>query len=63
MKISQLALLFLPAWALAYTEADYDSGKVHQMIMDRKHVCWHQSLEQTRTNQCSGILGEAQKGR
>lgn len=39
MKFLQLALLFLPACAVAYTEADYDSGKVHQMIMDRKHVC------------------------
>jgi len=38
MKLSQLALLLLPALATAYTEAEYDDGKVHQMIMDRKHV-------------------------
>ncbi|KAI4716835.1 hypothetical protein E4T48_06957 [Aureobasidium sp. EXF-10727] len=40
MRFSQLAVLLLPAWACAYTEADYDSGKVHQMIMDRKHSSW-----------------------
>lgn len=39
MKLSQLALLLLPALVTAYTEAEYDDGKVHQMIMDRKHVC------------------------
>jgi hypothetical protein len=38
MRFSHLALLLLPAWAIAYTEADYESGKVHEMIMDRKHV-------------------------
>jgi hypothetical protein len=38
MRLSQLVLLLLPVWATAYTEADYDSGKVHEMIMDRKHV-------------------------
>lgn len=40
MKFLHLALLLLPTWVSAYTEADYDSGKVHQMIMDRKHASW-----------------------
>lgn len=44
MKLSQLALLLLPAWACAYTEADYDTGKVHQMIMDRKHVSFSRNV-------------------
>ena len=44
MKLSQLALLLLPAWACAYTEADYDTGKVHQMIMDRKHVSFTRNV-------------------
>jgi hypothetical protein len=39
MKFKQLALLLLPAWACAYTEAEYESGDVHQMIMNRKEVC------------------------
>lgn len=38
MRLSQLFVLLLPALATAYTEAEYDDGKVHQMIMDRKHV-------------------------
>jgi hypothetical protein len=38
MRFSHLAVLLLPAWTAAYTEADYESGKVHEMIMDRKHV-------------------------
>jgi hypothetical protein len=41
MRFSHLALLLLPAWATAYTEAEYESGKVHEMIMDRKHVSLH----------------------
>ena len=44
MKLSQLALLLLPVWACAYTEADYDTGKVHQMIMDRKHVSFSRNV-------------------
>lgn len=39
MKLTHLASLLLPVLACAYTEADYESGRVHQMIMNRKEVC------------------------
>ena len=67
MKLSQLALLLLPAWACAYTEADYDTGKVHQMIMDRKHVSFSRNVvvanadlssRITRTRMSSGATAE-----
>jgi len=61
MKLTQLALLLLPVLATAYTEAEYDDGKVHQMIMDRKHVWLQQFFHLPVTNVNQGILGEAQK--
>jgi hypothetical protein len=33
-----LAAMPATAWAAAYSEADYDSGRVHDMIMQSKKV-------------------------
>lgn len=32
----------LPAavWAAAYSQVDYESGLVHNMVMQSKEVCW-----------------------